>query len=173
MATSLGDILKVTGLSKGSIYGNFKNKEEVALAVWEYTASTVMDALRLRIQAAAHAPDKLRAIVDFYEQYVSSAMIKGGCPILNAAVQVDDLHPELRVKVLRTIDHLHQAMRKIIQRGITAQQLRADTNVEELSTFFIAALEGAIMLSRVQGDANSYHMICNQLHKMISEIEVK
>ena len=34
--TSMSDITEATGLTKGSIYGNFENKEDVALAVFEY-----------------------------------------------------------------------------------------------------------------------------------------
>ena len=34
--TSLNDITEATGLTKGSVYGNFKNKDEVALAVFEF-----------------------------------------------------------------------------------------------------------------------------------------
>ena len=32
--TSLSDLSSATGLTKGGIYGNFKNKEEVALEVF-------------------------------------------------------------------------------------------------------------------------------------------
>jgi TetR/AcrR family transcriptional repressor of nem operon len=37
--TSLSDITGAFGLTKGSIYGNFANKEEVALAVFDYNYS--------------------------------------------------------------------------------------------------------------------------------------
>jgi len=37
--TSLADITEATGLTKGSIYGNFANKEEVAIAVYEYNTA--------------------------------------------------------------------------------------------------------------------------------------
>ena len=34
--TSMSDITEATGLTKGSIYGNFGNKEDVALAVFDH-----------------------------------------------------------------------------------------------------------------------------------------
>jgi len=37
-SSSLSDIITATGLSKGSIYGNFENKEQVALDVYHYNA---------------------------------------------------------------------------------------------------------------------------------------
>jgi TetR/AcrR family transcriptional repressor of nem operon len=169
-STSLGDIVKATGMTKGAIYGNFKNKEAVALAVLEYSVEVVFGKLRAEIKACLNAEDKLRAIVDYYEKYVVAPPIKGGCPILNTAVETDDLHPELRVKVLGMINTLHLSVIKIIQRGIREGQLRADIDVEEKAVFLIAALEGAIMLARVQGDAHSYRLISRQLHKIIDDM---
>jgi TetR/AcrR family transcriptional repressor of nem operon len=32
--TSMNDLMDITGLTKGSIYGNFENKDEVALAAF-------------------------------------------------------------------------------------------------------------------------------------------
>ncbi|MDO9376148.1 MAG: TetR/AcrR family transcriptional regulator, partial [Ferruginibacter sp.] len=37
--TSLTDLTEATGLTKGSIYGNFANKDEVALAAYDYNLS--------------------------------------------------------------------------------------------------------------------------------------
>ncbi len=45
-ATSLNDLIKITGLSKGSIYGNFKNKEEVAVEAFRYNIRKLTDAFR-------------------------------------------------------------------------------------------------------------------------------
>ncbi|NGM90654.1 helix-turn-helix transcriptional regulator, partial [Parapusillimonas sp. SGNA-6] len=39
--TSMNDIMSATGLSKGCIYGNFENKDEVALAAFDYNHNKV------------------------------------------------------------------------------------------------------------------------------------
>ena len=39
--TSLSDMTEATGLTKGSIYGNFSNKDEVALAAFDHNFSKV------------------------------------------------------------------------------------------------------------------------------------
>ena len=40
--TSLSDITKATGLTKGAIYGNFKNKEELAVAAFNTTVKKML-----------------------------------------------------------------------------------------------------------------------------------
>jgi TetR/AcrR family transcriptional repressor of nem operon len=37
-STSLSDITAVTGLTKGSIYGNFENKDDVALQAYKHNS---------------------------------------------------------------------------------------------------------------------------------------
>ncbi len=39
--TSLSDMTTATGLTKGSIYGNFSNKDEVALEVFDYNLQKI------------------------------------------------------------------------------------------------------------------------------------
>ncbi len=36
--TSLSDISEATGLTKGSIYGNFENRDELAIAVYKFNS---------------------------------------------------------------------------------------------------------------------------------------
>ena len=39
-ATSISDITNATGLTKGAIYGNFTNKEDLAIKCFNYKFST-------------------------------------------------------------------------------------------------------------------------------------
>ena len=57
--TSLSDLTTATGLTKGSIYGNFENKEEVALAAFDHNLSKVWGIIQQRIRLAVTYHDKL------------------------------------------------------------------------------------------------------------------
>src|SRR5687768_15268339 len=83
--TSLSDLTEATGLTKGSIYGNFANKDEVALAVFDYNLSLLNNGLGTAISGGANAVDKLLNMVNFYRSQFKSSMSRGGCPILNTA----------------------------------------------------------------------------------------
>jgi len=41
-ATSMSDLTKATGLTKGAIYGNFKNKEDLAIASFKHNVKVIM-----------------------------------------------------------------------------------------------------------------------------------
>lgn len=58
-ATSLKDLTDAIGLIKGAIYGNFKNKDEVALAVYKHNVFAVDNVLKRNILVAKSNREKL------------------------------------------------------------------------------------------------------------------
>src|SRR6185295_10429149 len=87
--TTLNDLTEATGLTKGSLYGNFENKEEIAIAVFQYSMEKVREAARAKMEKARSSKEKLTALLDFYSQYVFGSPIPGGCPLMNNAVEAD------------------------------------------------------------------------------------
>jgi AcrR family transcriptional regulator len=169
-AASLSDITTATGITKGAIYGNFKNKDEVASASFDHAVDIVMGLLRKEIKSKNNAPDKLRAIIDYYSKYVNNPPIPGGCPILNSSIEADDNLPFLKSKVIRTIALMKDSITKMITRGILEGQIKRTVDAEEFAVFIYASIEGAISLSRIEGDGRSYKHVRNRLHKMIDDM---
>ncbi len=169
-AASLSDITSATGITKGAIYGNFKNKDEVASAAFDHAVEIIITMLSKRVRSQNNAPDKLRAIVDYYAKYVNNPPIPGGCPILNSSIEADDNLPFLRSKVIRTIALMKDSLAKIVNRGVLEGQIKRGIDAEELGVFFYATIEGAISLSRIEGDGRSYKHVKNILYRMIEEI---
>jgi len=171
-AASLSDITAATGITKGAIYGNFKNKDEVATAAFERGVEIVAGAIGKRVRNENNAPDKLSAIIDFYEEYLSKPPIPGGCPVLNSSIEADDSLPFLRSKVIRSIALLKDSLIKMINRGIREGQIKADVDAEEFANFFYATVEGAISVSRIEGDSRSFAFIKRFMRKQIKEISI-
>lgn len=170
-AASISDITSATGITKGAIYGNFKNKDEVATASFERGVEIVMGQIRKRIKAQTSASDKLMAMVDYYEEYVNNPPIPGGCPVLNSSIEADDSLPFLRSRVIRTIALIKDSLVKIINRGIQEGQIKRKVDAEEFAISFYATIEGAISLSRIEGDLRSYKYVKRFLSRMITDIK--
>ncbi|MEQ8237589.1 MAG: TetR/AcrR family transcriptional regulator [Cyclobacteriaceae bacterium] len=169
-ATSLSDITKALGMSKGAIYGNFLNKEEVAIASFDYAVNKVINQLSADISAQKTAPLKLKAILNYYEKYIEKPPIEGGCPIINTSVEADDNHPDLRLRVVHTITRIKDALKKVIARGIKEGQLRENIDIELYATMFYAAIEGGIVMARVEGNIKSYSLIKKGLEMQIDAL---
>ncbi|SHF09314.1 transcriptional regulator, TetR family [Fodinibius roseus] len=170
-ATSLSDITKAAGLTKGAIYKHFQNKEKLEEAAFDEMAKLVMDKLGQKIKMAETAPEKLRAIVSFYKTYVTHPCIQGGCPLLNTAVEADDANPVLRKKAVRFLGMIESSLQRILENGKRNNQLKSDLNTEHFSSVMIALLEGAIMMSRLKNDTADMDSTVQHLNGMISDIE--
>ncbi len=169
-ATSLSDITNATGITKGAIYGNFKNKDEVATAAYDLAGETVLVQLGALMRAQPTAPTKLQAIVNYFENYIENPPIEGGCPIINTGVEADNNYPLLRSKVIRTIAQIKESIAKIVYRGIKEGQVKGNVDVEEFVAFFFATIQGGVLVSRIEGDNRSYSHVQKRMLIMISDI---
>lgn len=169
-AASISDITSATGITKGAIYGNFKNKDEVATAAFEKGVQIVTEKMASRIKTEKTAPKKLLSIITYYEDYILHPPIAGGCPVLNSSIEADDSLPFLRSRVIRSIDLMKNSVAKIVNRGIFEGQIKKEVDAEEFANFFFAILEGGISLSRVEGDLRSFSFIKKFVERQIELI---
>ena len=68
-ATSISDITKATGLTKGAIYGNFESKEQLAIAAFKFMVKSLMKAIVKHMDKSDSPIEKLLLISDFYRNY--------------------------------------------------------------------------------------------------------
>src|SRR6202012_1889005 len=112
---TMQDILDATGLQKGGLYRHFSSKEELAAECLKYSLALVF---QVRSGNASHIPnaiDKLRYLVD---RFVSTpSPLKGGCPLMNAAVDADDGDVELRRISHKALREWKGQPRQIIEDG--------------------------------------------------------
>ena len=171
--TSMSDITEATGLTKGSIYGNFGNKEEVALAVFDHNYARVSSIIQQRIQKATSYHDKLMVYAQVYDQYTRSNLFpQGGCPILNTAVEADDTNSLLKDRAAQAIQKWKRSVQNLIQGGVDAGEFKEGLDIPRLALSIIAMLEGGIMISKVTNSQACLDKIMTTVELMIAEMKV-
>lgn len=168
--TSLNDITAATGLTKGSIYGNFANKDEVALAAFDYNLKNVSSRIDADMNKQVSVKDKLLVYINIYQKFIDGSVSEGGCPVLNTAVDADDTHPELREKVLKAVLGWKNKIAKLVESGIYAKEINADHNPEQVALTIIAIIEGGIMISRLTAKPAHWNLIMDSLKKYINSL---
>ncbi|GGD46525.1 hypothetical protein GCM10011514_08220 [Emticicia aquatilis] len=151
-ATSMSDILQVTGLTKGGVYGNFSSKDEIAVEVFEYSIGKLKDALRFKVKKENTAKNKLFAILSFYRNYSIKPLTEGGCPLLNTAIEADDNLPFLKMKAQKALDELLGSLEYIIQKGIQTNEFKADLDAKKEATLIFSVIQGGLMMSKLSDD---------------------
>ncbi|GAB1856425.1 TetR/AcrR family transcriptional regulator [Flavobacteriaceae bacterium MHTCC 0001] len=145
--TYLSDLTNATGLTKGSIYGNFRDKNEVAVEAFKYNYKFQSEQILEKINQENTAIDKLLVFLNYYRTAFRLIFDNGGCAILNTAVDADDGNDLLKEAVIKTIHNWHQRIVIILKEGIKQNELK-DIDVETFSYRIIALVEGSIMLAK-------------------------
>ncbi len=171
-ATSISHITEATGLTKGAIYRHFKNKEKLEEQSLVYLTGVMFEKLKTEIKQQNNAIDKLKAIIHFFESYITKPPIKGGCPLMNAAIEADDQSPHLRKKAYTILEVLKESIVTILSNGQKFSQIKKNIEKEYYATIMIASLEGAIMMSKLSRTNHDIRMVILHLEKMIEEIKV-
>jgi TetR/AcrR family transcriptional repressor of nem operon len=170
--TSINDITDATGLTKGSIYGNFENKDEVAIAAFKYNIKKLQDTFAKAIEKESTYKGKLLVYPRLYSDYYELRITPGGCPILNTATEADDTHPVLRRGVEKAITYWKEKLTFFIQQGIADGEFKAQSiDPERTALTIIAIIEGAVMISKVTGNLKNLSDIMISLNKFIEDLE--
>jgi AcrR family transcriptional regulator len=171
-ATSISDITTATGFTKGAIYRHFKSKEELEKEALLHLSSVMFESIRDRIKEQNNAGDKLRAVLSYFESYIKNPPIKGGCPLMNVAIESDDANPVLRKGAVKILNILRDSLITILEKGIKYGQIKSDIDKEYYATVIIASLEGAIMMSKLRGNNEDIRRVIRHLERMTEEIEL-
>ncbi|KAB8331012.1 TetR/AcrR family transcriptional regulator [Scytonema tolypothrichoides VB-61278] len=161
--SSISDIMRVTGLQKGGIYNHFKSKDELALQAFDFAIAQLRHHYLAAVRTKHHAVERLQAIFDVFGSNINHPIIKGGCPLLNTAVESDDAHPTLRKRTQQAMDSWRQLFYRIIQKGIEKGEIRSTVDADEVTTIIISTLEGAAMMSKLYGDSIHLERAINHL----------
>ena len=146
--TSISDILTATDLEKGGLYNHFASKEELAVASFDYAFRQVDAYFTEALANVESGLPRMRAYIDAFERYIERPVVSGGCPIANATLEADDALPFLRERVAQAFEKMRGSVRHTFERGRAKGHFRADLDAEASADFVIAAVEGALLLSR-------------------------
>lgn len=167
-ATSLSDITQATGLTKGSIYGNFENKDQVAIEVYKYNAGLLSKVMNHSLgDEYSTSVDKLHAFVSFYRKNWRTVFSNGGCPLMNAATEADDSFPVLKQYVQKSFTLWTEKITGVITQGQKNNELKASINADEYASLFIMLIEGGILLSKTMDDERFLNQALDKVKNMI------
>lgn len=163
-------MMEATGLTKGALYGNFTDKEEIAQEAFRYSVQRVRELIRSRLEGLPTFKDQLIALLDFYAGYVFDPPVTGGCPLLNTAVEADDYRLSMKKVVTEELMSVVNFIRSLLDQGIAAGEFREDTDTRRLAYTFFCSIEGAIMFSRVERSREPIDLIADHCKNILNTI---
>ncbi len=146
---SMQDVMEATGLEKGGLYRHFTSKEELAAEAFRFALGRAVKIRTGDLADIEGAVEKLRYAV---ERFVDTpSPMQGGCPLMNTAIDADDGNPVLRKLASQGIQDWKARLAKIVEQGLKRGEIRKGTEPRRVANTIIATLEGALMISRLEG----------------------
>jgi TetR/AcrR family transcriptional repressor of nem operon len=133
-------------LEKGTLYGHFSTKEELALLAFDYAWNETSDKRLRNVETISNSVDKLRRHID---NYVNTPSFPGGCPLLNFAVDADDGNLAVRTRVRKALKGWEDLLAKIVEDGQSAGEINPGIDPHSVANLLISTLEGATVVARI------------------------
>jgi TetR/AcrR family transcriptional repressor of nem operon len=163
---SMQDIMDATGLEKGGLYRHFASKEELAAEAFNYALASVM---RVRMHNADHIEGAINRLNFVIKRFAESpSAIPGGCPLMNVAIDADDGNPVLRGLACEGIRDWKSKLAVIVEQGIESGEIRSNIEPRRIANTIIATLEGALMISRIEGSKQAMRDAQESLEAVLS-----
>ena len=169
--TSMTDLLTATGLTKGSIYGNFENKDEVALAAFDHNFQQVVTYIRKKMETRTSSIGKLLVYPETYRNFLKLPFLSAGCPIANTSTEADDTHPELKEKAATALHFWRSSVEHHLKTGIADKEIKAGTDVTAITAVITALIQGAALHAKVSGKTGYLNASMNFLEQLINNLK--
>jgi TetR/AcrR family transcriptional repressor of nem operon len=173
IGTSLTDITKATGLTKGAIYCNFSNKEDLALQSFQLNISLAIIPLFKIVATKEGSINKLHAITKYQRSYYDLVKDRGGCPMLRVGVDTKFINPLLFGAAQNLSQKFTSGLTTIIMDGINNNEIQPNTDPVQYAKIILSLIEGSSLLAFTHNDQsyidNAMDFIDNTLIESIKK----
>ncbi len=163
--TSIAGIIKATGLTKGGLYGHFRNKEEIWYAVYAECVRIWKGIVFRGVRDINDPLERLeRVIENSLKNYLGGGVFEGGCFLFNALVELAGQSSAMSDHVLKGFRDFAALLRQWLEEAQQQGRLRDGLNPDEIADFLVISLNGAAPLYAASHDPAVWQHTLAQLH---------
>lgn len=150
--TSMSDLTDATGLTKGALYGNFENKEALALSAFQYSSNKLFQIIDEKLNIEGSALDKIFSLTRFYKNYDIFTNDLGGCPILNIGMDAQNNNSLLSAAAKEGIKEIEGKIALVLETGINNNELKLPVPPLQFAKQLYTMLQGAVAMTTITRD---------------------
>ncbi len=141
--TSMNDIVRATGLSKGGVYWHFKSKSDLMTAIFDMYFSGQEAIMIAMLNGTGTATERLLQFAQLAGSDLEAAIAQFPAPMefYALASREDSLRMQIRVYYQKYLDQISQ----LVQQGIDNGEWHA-VSPRETAVTIISLMEGVILL---------------------------
>jgi AcrR family transcriptional regulator len=163
--TSIAGIVKATGITKGGLYGHFRNKEEIWYAVYDECGRIWKSVVFQGVRDISDPLVRLeRVIENSLKNYLGAGVFEGGCFLFNALVELAGQSSAMSNHVLKGFKAFSALLRLWLEEAEQKGMLRDGLNLDGIANFLVISLNGAAPLYAASRDPAIWQQTMAQLH---------
>ncbi len=167
-AASLANILNRAEVKKGAMYHYFPSKKQMVLAmIEEKHLLRIEEKWKLLIN---ESKDVISVLVSILHD-TKSWDLKNGCAFGNLLQESFEDDEEFASLLMSILDNWKNLFINALQKAKEKNQINKNTDTKQCSTFIIATLEGAILLSKKSEDTNDFEDCMIQLTNYLNTLK--
>jgi TetR/AcrR family transcriptional repressor of nem operon len=152
-ATSLDDIIRATGLTKGAFFHHFRSKADLARQLVERFAANdfqFFDEWERRAQALADDPYQAVVIfIKLFEEWFTNLPAPfSGCLFAVYVYENDTFDSDINAFVRSSLERWQNYYERMFDAVLAVRKPKTDVTARELAEAYVATLEGAFILAR-------------------------
>ncbi len=151
-ATSVQDLVRATGLNRGSIYAAFGSKAGLFAAVMDrYIAGASTQRL---LGADDGMPVKilLRDLFDELVEMGATDRERRGCLITNTAIELTSHDREVAGRISANLRDLEEALCRRLERAQESGEITRERDARALARFLVGSMQGLRVMSKVTSE---------------------
>ncbi len=152
VGTSMSDLTEATGLTKGALYGNFENKEALALAAFEHHSKKLLKAIDDKLNSHGTSLEKIFILTNFYRHYNEFIDDMGGCPILNVGIDAKNNNKLLVAASKETIKIIEGKIALVLENGVKDNEIKLPVSPLQFAKQMYTMIQGAIAMATITDD---------------------
>lgn len=143
--TSLDEVLKRAGVTKGGLYHHFSDKHDLVMTAFE---SEVRAFLEEHWFAYLRKPgDPLTNMGESIRTFIDNAELdemKMGCPINNLIQEMAGTDEPMRLMLNGLLDEWREEMKRALTRGQAEGYLKADLDIDGMAALMVSTHQGVM-----------------------------
>ncbi|NOQ13360.1 MAG: TetR family transcriptional regulator [Methyloprofundus sp.] len=170
----IDQVLKSTGFKKGALYHHFPSKQALGYAVLEERIQKRINALW--IEPLKKCDDPLACIERLFlalDTAWSDDFFYQGCPLNNLAQEMSPIDEGFRERIDTFFQYWQDTMSACLKRGQQQQLVDAEINTDDCALFIIAAIEGALGMTKNHRNKAVYFSCTRELKRYLNALKEK
>jgi AcrR family transcriptional regulator len=169
--SSIDDILRNLGITKGAFYHHFTSKEEMGTALIDELMAPQMEGM-YRTLLAAHS-DPLKAIHRMMKRLLfeePQLMAEYGCPMGNLAQELGAADTPMREALSRIMEIWRGQLKGVLKQAISEGIMQKGRKPDAIAAYVISGYWGVRTLGKISAPAPVYKAWLSELERYLDSL---